>query len=261
MNPELDEDGLRGWLVDYLVNTIGLSPDEIDCEASLNDLAVGSADAVVMIGELSELLGRPLSPVDLWQYPTVNSLARHLTGGEVEPVSLPAAGDGRGVIGEREPIAVIGVGCRFPGGVQGPDALWEFLVEGNCGIGKVPQDRWERFRDGSAEDSAALATTTRWGGFLDDVAAFDAEFFEIPAGEADKMDPQQRLLLEVTQEALDDAGIPADSLAETRTGVFAGACSAEYWPIATADLTAVDAWSATGGAPSIIANLSLSRTV
>ncbi|MEI6254031.1 MAG: beta-ketoacyl synthase N-terminal-like domain-containing protein, partial [Mycobacteriaceae bacterium] len=194
MNPELDEDGLRGWLVDYLLNTIGLSPDEIDCDASLNDLAVGSADAVVMIGELSELLGRQLSPVDLWQYPTVNALATYLTGGEVEPVPLPDLADGRGVIGEREPIAVIGVGCRFPGGVQGPDALWELLVEGKSGISTVPEGRWDRFRDGaSAEDSAALATTTRWGGFLDDVAAFDAEFFEIPAGEADKMDPQQRL--------------------------------------------------------------------
>ncbi len=254
MNPELDEDGLRSWLVDYLVNTIGLSPDEVDCDASLNDLAVGSADAVVMVGELSELLGRQLSPVDLWQYPTVNALARYLTGGEVEPVPLPAADDGRGVIGEREPIAVIGVGCRFPGGVQGPDALWEFLVEGNCGIGKVPQGRWERFQGGSAEDSAALATTTRWGGFLDDVAAFDAEFFEIPAGEADKMDPQQRLLLEVTSEALEHAGIPPQSLRHTQTGVFAGACLGEYGYLAASDLSAVDAWSGTGGAMSIIAN-------
>jgi phthiocerol/phenolphthiocerol synthesis type-I polyketide synthase A len=254
VNPELDEDGLRDWLVDYLVNTIGLSPDEIDCDASMNDLAVGSADAVVMIGELSELLGRQLSPVDLWQYPTVNALACYLTGGEVEPVPLPAAADGRGVIGEREPIAVIGVGCRFPGGVQGPDALWEFLVEGNCGIGKVPQGRWDRFLDGSAEDSAALATTTRCGGFLDDVAAFDAEFFEIPAGEADKMDPQQRLLLEVTSEALEHAGIAPQSLRHTQTGVFAGACLGEYGYLAASDLSAVDAWSGTGGAMSIIAN-------
>ncbi len=254
MNPELDEDGLRGWLVDYLVNTIGLSPDEIDCDAPLNDLAVGSADAVVMIGELSELLGRQLSPVDLWQYPTVNALATYLSGGEVEPVPLPAVVDGRGLVGEREPIAVIGVGCRFPGGVHGPDALWDFLVEGNCGIGTVPEGRWDRFRDASAEDSAALATTTRWGGFLDDVTAFDAEFFEIAAGEADKMDPQQRLLLEVTHEALENAGIAAQSLRHTQTGVFAGACLGEYGYLAASQLSEVDAWSGTGGALSIIAN-------
>ena len=67
MSTELDEDALRRWLVDYLVDMVGLGPDEIDCDATLKDLAVGSADAVVMVGELSELLGRELSPVDLWQ--------------------------------------------------------------------------------------------------------------------------------------------------------------------------------------------------
>ena len=254
MTADLDEDGLRRWLVDYLVDTIGLSPDEIDCDAPLSDLAVGSADAVVMIGELSELLGRELSPVDLWQYPTVNALATYLTGGEVEPVPLPAAADGRGPVGEREAIAVIGVGCRFPGGVQSPDGLWDFLIEGRCGIGQVPPGRWDRFQAGSAEESAALAATTRWGGFLDDVAAFDAEFFEIPAGEADKMDPQQRLLLEVTSEALEHAGVAPQSLRHTQTGVFAGACLGEYGYLAGSDLSAVDAWSGTGGAMSIIAN-------
>ena len=253
MSPELDEDGLRRWLIDYLVDTIGLSPDEIDCDASLNDLAVGSADAVVMVGELSELLGRELSPVDLWQYPTVNALARYLTGGEVEPVDL-GAGVGESRAHGREPIAVIGVGCRFPGGVQGPDELWDFMVDGRSGVREVPQGRWERFEGGSAEDSAALATTTRWGGFLEDVAGFDAEFFEIPAGEADKMDPQQRLLLEVTQEALEHAGIAPQSLRHTQTGVFAGACLGEYGYLAASDLNAVDAWSGTGGAMSIIAN-------
>jgi phthiocerol/phenolphthiocerol synthesis type-I polyketide synthase A len=250
----LDEDGLRTWLVDYLVDAIGLSPDEIDCDAPLKDLAVGSADAVVMIGELSELLGRELSPVDLWQYPTVNALATYLTGGEIDPVALPDGADSPGAIRGRESIAVVGVGCRFPGGVNSPDALWDLMVEGRSGVREVPEGRWDRFGSGSPAESAALADTTRWGGFLDDVAGFDAEFFEIPAGEADKMDPQQRLLLEVTQEALDNAGIPAQSLRHTQTGVFAGACLGEYASMSAADLSAVDAWSGTGGAMSIIAN-------
>ncbi len=249
-----DENGLRRWLVDYLVDPIGLSPDEIDCDAPLKDLAVGSADAVVMIGELSELLGRELSPVDLWQYPTVNALAKYLTGGEVEPVPLPDGGEERSASGDREPIAVIGVGCRFPGGVSGPDGFWDFMVAGRSGVVEVPEGRWDRFEDGSPAQSAALASTTRWGGFLGDVAAFDAEFFEIAAAEADKMDPQQRLLLEVTQEALDNAGIPAQTLRHSQTGVFAGACLAEYGYLSAADLTTVDPWSGTGGALSIIAN-------
>ena len=245
------EDSLRQWLVDYLVGTLECSREQIDVGASMHDLGVGSRDAVVLTGQLSDLLGRPVSPVEFWQYPTVTMLSRFLTGGDVEPVvpeqlsAMPTT---------REPIAVIGLGCRFPGGVSSLDDLAEFLAAGESGIGEVPAGRWARFEHGSVQDSAVVAATTRWGGYLGDVAAFDAEYFDIPAGEADKMDPQQRLLLEVAQEALDDAGIPAGALAETRTGVFAGACSPEYWQLATADLTAVDAWSGTGGALSIIAN-------
>ena len=189
-----DEDGLRRWLVDYLVTNLGCDAGQIDQGASMHDLGVGSRDAVVLTGELSAVLDRPVSPVDFWQYPTVNALARFLTGGDVEPLgaAAPAAGIG---LGQREPIAVIGVGCRLPGDVQGPDAFWDFMVEGRSGVVEVPEGRWDPFEGGSAADAAALASTTRWGGFLEDVGALDPEFFDIPAGEADKMDPQQRLLL------------------------------------------------------------------
>ncbi len=84
------------------------------------------------------------------------------------------------------------------------------------------------FDDGSPEVAAALARTTRWGSFLDEIDAFDAEFFEISPSEAAHIDPQQRLLLEVAYEALEHAGIPASSLRRTQTGVFAGACLSEY---------------------------------
>ena len=120
--------------------------------------------------------------------------------------------------------------------------------------GEVPPDRWASFDDGSPEAAAALSGTTRWGSFLSDIDAFDAEFFEISPREAAKMDPQQRLLLEVAHEALEHAGIPADSLRHTQTGVFAGACVGEYGYLASTDLSQVDAWSGTGGALSIIAN-------
>ncbi len=252
MTSDWNEEALRHWLVDYLVDGLGCSREQIDRGASMHDLGVGSRDAVVLTGRLSELLGRVVAPVEFWQYPTVEALARFLTGGEVEPVGT-GPGLPRGGLG-REPIALIGVGCRFPGGVSDLDGLAEFLAAGGSGVREVPPGRWSDFEDGPPEDAAVVAETTRWGGYLEALADFDAEFFEIPAGEADKMDPQQRLMLEVTQEALDHAGIPADALAETRTGVFAGACSAEYWPIATADLAAVDAWSGTGAALSIIAN-------
>ncbi|WP_277242901.1 type I polyketide synthase [Mycolicibacterium obuense] len=264
MTSAFDEDALRHWLVDYLVTNIGCSPDEIDLDAPLNDLAVGSSDAVVLTGELSELLGRTVSPVEFWQYPTINALAKFLTGGEVDPfdgaAGAMAAVRDSGRADHDDAIAVIGLGLRLPGGaeadgnIEGPEQFWEFLTEGRSAVREVPADRWESFRIDSPEAAAALAGTTRWGSFLRDVDAFDAEFFEISPSEADKMDPQQRLLLEVTHEALEHAGIPAHSLRHTQTGVFAAACLGEYGYLSTTDLGDVDSWSGTGGALSIIAN-------
>ncbi len=227
--------------------------DEIDLDASLNDVGVGSRDALVLSGELAELLGRSVSPVDFWQNPTINALVGFLTAPDSETsADSAAASAGRGSLDE--PIAVVGLGCRFPGRISGPEELWKFLWDGNCSIGEVPPERWQPFDDGSPEVGAALARTTRWGSFLDDIDAFDAEFFEISLREAAKMDPQQRLLLEVAWEALEHAGIPANSLRRSQTGVFVGACFSEYGYLAAADLPTVDAWSNTGGALSIIAN-------
>ena len=201
---------LRNWLVDYLVTNIGCSPDQIDLDAPLNELGVGSRDAVVLSGELSELLRRPVSPVDFWQNPTLNALAHALVHPDAEPAgAVPGATAAASL---NEPIAVIGLGCRLPGDIHGPDALWDFLAAGRSAVGTVPDERWQAFDDGSPEASAALANTTRWGSFLSDIAGFDAEFFGITPREADRIDPQQRLLLEVAVEALEHAGIPAESL-------------------------------------------------
>ena len=197
--------------------------------------------------------GKTVSPIDFWEHPTINALAAYLTAPEPDPDSDAALNrPARGSLDE--PIAVIGLGCRFPGGISGPDALWQFLCERRSSIGEVPRERWERFDDGSPEVKAALASTTRWGSFLHDIDAFDAEFFEISPTEAAKMDPQQRLLLEVAWEALEHAGIPPSSLRRSQTGVFAGSCTSEYGAIASTDLCEVDGWSNTGGAMSIIAN-------
>ncbi|AFM17523.1 polyketide synthase family protein [Mycolicibacterium chubuense NBB4] len=258
MTSAFDEAAVRRWLVDYLVINNGCSPEHIDRGASMHDLGVGSRDAVVLTGVLSEYLGRPVSPVDFWQYPTVDSLAKFLTGGEVEPVGADDGADRPASLDE--PIAVIGLGVRFPGGedsdgnIEGPDAYWDFLTEGRSSVREVPAERWAWFDDGTAEGAAALAATTRWGSFLRDIDAFDAEFFEIIPREATRMDPQQRLLLEVVHEALEHAGIPADSLAETRTGVFAGASAGDYAQMGSTDLSQIDAWYGTGGSISIIAN-------
>ncbi|UQX09680.1 type I polyketide synthase [Candidatus Mycobacterium methanotrophicum] len=252
MNAPLDEPALRHWLVDHLVTNVRCSPDDIDFHASLKDLGVSSRDAVVLSGELSELLERPVSPVELWQHPTIDDLARFLTSCEPDSDTEPVPRQDQ--ISADDPVAVIGVGCRFPGDVFGPEGFWRFLGDGRCAVGEVPPDRWAGFDDGSPEVAAALSGTTRWGSFLTDIDAFDAEFFEISPREAAKMDPQQRLLLEVAYEALEHAGLRADSLRQSRTGVFVGACAGEYGYLASMDLSQVDAWSGTGGALSIIAN-------
>jgi phthiocerol/phenolphthiocerol synthesis type-I polyketide synthase B len=252
MTATLSETALRHWLIDYLITTVGCDPTKIDPDASLSDLGMASRDAVVLSGELAELLGRPVSPVEFWQHRTINALVGYLMTPEAESQAEPVFSAERGPIDE--PIAVIGLGCRFPGGISGPEALWQFLTEGRCAISEVPPDRWLPFDDGSPEVAATLARTTRWGSFLGDIDAFDADFFEISPREAARMDPQQRLLLEVAWETLEHAGIPPSSLRLSQTGVFVGACVSEYGYLASSDLPAVDAWSNTGGALSIIAN-------
>ncbi len=243
---------LRHWLVDYLTTNIGCDATEIDPDASLWDLGVGSRDAVVLSGELAELLDRPVSPLEFWQHSTINALAEYLTKPESEAEADGTDQSGRSFADE--PIAVIGLGCRFPGDIHGPESLWQFLCEGRSAVGEVPRDRWRPFENSSPEAEAALSNTTRWGSFLTEIDAFDNEFFEISPREAAWMDPQQRLLLEVAYEALEHAGIPVDSLRRTQAGVFAGACSGEYGYLTSTDLSQVNAYSGTGGALSIIAN-------
>jgi len=252
MTPEADAHAeLRHWLVDYLITKLACDPADIDFDAPFNELGVGSRDAVVLSGELAEHLGRPISPVDFWQNPTINSLTDALLNPDAETVGVVS---GSTVGPMHEPIAVIGVGCRLPGDIHGPDELWEFLDAGRSAVSTVPDGRWDAFNDGSANTAAAIAATTQWGSFLRDIDAFDADFFGITPREADRIDPQQRLLLEVTVEALENAGIPAETLQRSLTGVFAGSCVSEYGYLASRDLGNIDAWTGTGGALSIIAN-------
>jgi len=127
----------------------------------------------------------------------------------------------------REPIAVIGLGCRFPGG-NDPDVFWQVLREGRDVVSEVPPSRWDADALYHPDPDAPARMATRWGGFLDDLDAFDPEFFGIAPREAASMDPQQRLLLEVAWEALEHAGQGPDRLVTCRTGVFVGITGDEY---------------------------------
>lgn len=247
---DFDDNSLREWMVDHLVAMTGCARHEVDPEASMADLGVGSRDSVVLSGELSELLRRHVSPVEFWEHPTINSLVHYLL--HDEPIDVSDHTVSAGTLDD--PIAVVGMSCRLPGGVHGTAQYWDFLSTGGDAVGTVPAERWERFDDGTPEVRAALESTTRHGAFLDDIAGFDADFFEITAREAAKMDPQQRLLLETAWEALENAGIAPGTLKRSPTGVFVGACVSEYGFLASTDLPGVDAWNNLGGALSIIAN-------
>ena len=128
----------------------------------------------------------------------------------------------------QEPIAVIGIGCRFPGGADGPDGFWRLLSDGVDAITEVPPDRWDLARYYDPDPDAPGKMNTRHGGFLAGVDRFDPHFFNISRREALSMDPQQRLLLEVSWEALEHAAQSPEKLEGSRTGVFVGICNADY---------------------------------
>ena len=154
----------------------------------------------------------------------------------------------------REPIAVVGLACRFPGGADNPEKFWALLDSGADAIREVPADRWDinAFYDADADKPGKMST--RSGGFLNDVSHFDPAFFGIAPREAITMDPQQRLLLEVTWEALEDAGIAAERLAGSATGVFVGICNHDYsLRLMNRNIAAIDAYLASGNAHSVAA--------
>ena len=153
-----------------------------------------------------------------------------------------------------EPIAVVGMACRFPGGADDPEAFWRLLREGRDAIGEVPADRWDIDDYFDPDPDAPARMSVRTGGFLAQIGEFDAAFFGIAAREALGMDPQQRLLLEVTWEALEHAGIAVDRLAGTNTGVFVGICNSDHFlRMLHRGEEAIDAYLASGNAHSVAA--------
>src|SRR4051812_1534925 len=155
-----------------------------------------------------------------------------------------------------EPIAIVGIGCRFPGGASSPAAFWRLLKDGVDAVSEVPADRWDAGALYHPDPEVPGKASTRWGAFLDRLADFDAAFFGISPREAVRMDPQQRLLLEVAWEALEDAGQPIERLAGRQAGVFVGihSLSSDYYLRQAASLPDVDVYTSTGVAHSIMAN-------
>lgn len=146
----------------------------------------------------------------------------------------------------RDPVALVGIGCRFPGAVVDPASFWAFLSEGRDAIGEIPPSRIDLAHYFDARPATPGRIMTRWGGFLKGIEDFDAGFFGISPREAERLDPQQRLLLETAWEALEDAGVDADALNGSATAVFVGQWLSDFESRLFADPEGVDFFMTTG---------------
>ncbi|MBI4658056.1 MAG: SDR family NAD(P)-dependent oxidoreductase [Verrucomicrobia bacterium] len=240
---------LENWLVSRLEELLKVPASEIDRRQPFSRYGLDSLGAVMLAGELQARLGRALPSSLLFDYPTVDSVARHLLADSDATGGPDETGESR----EAEPIAVVGMGCRFPGADR-PRAFWELLRHGIDAISEVPQARWDVEALYDPAPGTPGKMSTRWGGFLPNVDQFAAEFFEISPREAIQMDPQQRLLLEVTWEALENAGMAPTRIGGTKTGVFVGVSSFDYSLVQLREFRAIDAYAGTGLAHSVAAN-------
>ncbi|MEU5425338.1 type I polyketide synthase [Streptomyces olivoreticuli] len=244
---------------EQVVEVLGLAgPAAVGAGRSFKDLGFDSLTANQLRNALRERTGLRLPSTLVYDHPTPEALAAHLwaelDGGPAERhQSAPAApattrGPASGTSGA-EPIAVIGMSCRFPGQVRSPEELWELLAAGKDAVSPLPADRGWDPDVYHPDPERAGKTSARAGGFLDGAAGFDAGFFGISPREAAAMDPQQRMLLELAWEAFERAGLDPASLRGSATGTFVSALSQAYGAGASAD---ADGYQLTGTLPSVL---------
>lgn len=216
--PASPVDVLLAWLRDALAVRLRTTPNVIDPDAPLALLGLNSIDAIGMAGELSQRLGRSITPTVFWEYRSLRDVARGLA--DMRQDSLVPGREA-----ESDLVAIVGMACRFPGA---PDlrTFWSLLCDGRDAISEVPKERWDHSRFGVDERLAKGGL--RYGGFVEGIADFEPEFFGISPREAERIDPQQRLLLETTWHALEDAGIDPRRLSGSLVGVFVGISNADY---------------------------------
>ncbi|NUT93988.1 MAG: acyltransferase domain-containing protein, partial [Saccharothrix sp.] len=221
-------------------------PADIDPALTFKELGFDSVMGVELRERVNSALGLRLPSGLIYDHPTPAALLAHLRGST--PVDEPQP---RTAPHDDDPIVIVGMGCRLPGGVGSPDDLWRLVDQGVDVIGDFPTDRgWDLARLHDPDLRAGRTSAVSKGGFLDDIAGFDAEFFGISPREASAMDPQQRLVLETAWETFEHAGIDPTSLHGSRTGVYTGIWSSGYG-VGTPVPEEVEGYLVTGTATSV----------
>lgn len=249
--PRRTADVIQNWLIARIASALQIEPGEIDVSQPFAGFGLGSVQSVGLSGELADWLERPLPATLLYEYPTIAALSRFLADGprptdwkKQQPTSLPT--DDAGTL---ESIAIVGIGCRFPG-AESLEAFWQLLRTGVDAITEYASERWH-----TTSVSGLAGPQPLQGGFLRQVDQFDAHFFSISPLEAPLIDPQQRLLLEVAWEALEAAGQSPARLAGSQTGVFIGISSSDYYLLRQSGQQTTHApYFTTGNSHSIAAN-------
>ncbi|MEV0375120.1 SDR family NAD(P)-dependent oxidoreductase [Streptomyces sp. NPDC050636] len=229
------------------------SAKAIDARREFNDLGFDSLTAVELRNRLSTATGLKLSATLVFDYPNPTALADHLLAVLLDEHGRPHAPAAMTTAAAEDPVVIVGMACRLPGGVRSPEDLWRLVRDGREGISDFPTDRgWdlETLLGGTEGDQGRSSASK--GGFLDGLGDFDAAFFGISPREAMATDPQQRLMLETSWEAIERAGIDPMSLRGTETGVFVGTSGSDYGSILMNSREDVEAHASTGLAGSVL---------
>ncbi|MEU3148729.1 SDR family NAD(P)-dependent oxidoreductase, partial [Streptomyces sp. NPDC006999] len=232
------------------------SPKAVEADRDFHDLGFDSLTAVELRNRLTGVTGLRLPATLVFDYPTPTVLAEHLVAALLEEERVAGTPAATGTVlpaTADDPVVIVGMACRMPGGVSSPEELWRLVVEGREGISAFPTDRgWdlETLMRGGHGGHGRSATSE--GGFLYDVADFDAGFFGISPREALAMDPQQRLLLETSWEAFERAGIDPATVRGSQTGVFVGTSGQDYTTLVMNSSEDAEGHAPTGLATSVI---------